>query len=178
MSYEIKKVYKLLRRGLFGPNAGLLEPDGWFWERETCERLTTTNGNPGAAEVLEWEAIVIGEDVLIAERNDDGTNMVTKIQVRGSSDEELRAATLARIPESMKQIIGIKHDETLLQEQGGPRRKPVWRSLKNDRVMALAFEISDLEAELLGLVQEKKDAHEEFSRVMKAADEAAVERTA
>lgn len=168
MNYEIKKIYKLLWRGLSGPNAGLLESDGWFWERETCDRLTVTNGQPGSASVLEWEAIVIGDDVLIAERNNDGTNTVTKIVVQGSSDEELFAATMARISESMKLIIGIEYDEELLQEQGGPRQKPVWYSFKNDRIMALAFELSDLEAELLGLSQEKKDALAEHRRVMDA----------
>ena len=171
MSYEIKKIYKLLRQGIAGPNAGLIEPDGWFWERETCERLTAMNGNSGAATMVEWEAIVIGDDVLIAERNEDGTNTITKIVVRGSSDEELRAATFSRIPEPMKHLMGIEYDEALLEEQGGPRRKPVWYNLKNDRIMALAFELSDLEAELLGVAQEKKDAFAEFQRVMEAADE-------
>jgi hypothetical protein len=159
MSYKIQTIYRAVVPG-FAVLGSFHQ--GWYWGRETAERVITNDGGARQGTVSEWDVIVMDDgDVLLAQRAKDGTNNIEKILVHGDSDEEILAATLARLPEEYKKTLGLNYDEALRVEQRQPELTRSW-----ERNKMLNLDISAEEARVLGLAQDRDQAIADFQAIV------------
>jgi hypothetical protein len=130
---------------------------GWYWDQEVAKRI---GGDPGVKKghVTEHDVIVVDGDILLAITEDFETS-IQKITVRNGTDEDIRNAALARLPEIHKKSLGLPFDETLLQEQALPESTKSW---EKDRVLLL--ELTSEETRCLGLSPDKKQAQKKFDK--------------
>ena len=161
MSYEIKTIYQA-QVPVFMFMGQVTQ--GWYWNRETAERVIINDGGSRQGMVNEWEVICIDGDVLVAERAEDGTNMITKVTVRGDTDEDILAATLERFPEVWKECLGLEFDavkkaDQALSEVG---RRP--------RERLLMLDVTVEEARVLGLAEDRDRAIEWFNEIVEKQD--------
>lgn len=126
---------------------------GFYWKEETARRVITNDGGVRQGMVVPCEVLIMdNDDVLLVERSEDQSNRITKIEVHGDSDEELRAATLARLPEAGKEFLGLEFNAEKKAAQG------LYESNESVREQMLVLDISEEEARVLGILSERKEA--------------------
>ena len=171
MSYEIKTIYRAVVPSFDW--IGHMH-QGWYWSRETAESVITNDGGTRQGLVWEYDAIVMGDgDVLLADRVDTDAGRgkkttVTKIDVYGDSDEDLRAAAMERLPDPWKKALGLPYDEEKAAEQtfDSSRDSPYLR----DKLLIL--DVTAEEARVLGLGDERTRAIEGFQEIERKREEA------
>lgn len=166
MTYEIKTVYQAIV-----PAFEWSSPmhQGLYWNRETAERMIGADRQPPGARVDEHDVIVMENgDVLQATSLEDPDRGIMKTSVKkatvyGDSDEELRDASLARLPDLWKKVLGLPYDAEKAAQQSFLFSDGV--DEKHVRWKLLLLEITDEEARVLGLGDDKRDAIQQWDDV-------------
>jgi len=173
MSYEIRTVYRAIVPAF--ERIGHMH-QGWYWSRKTAERVITNDGGARQGRVWEYDVIVMDDgDVLCADRatvdDDPGTSKttVTKINVYGDSDEEVRAAAMERLPDPWRKTLGLPHDE----EKAAAEQRLGFSNPDSPhlREKLLILDVTAEEARVLGLGDERTRAIDDFQERARRRDE-------
>lgn len=159
MSYEIKTIYRAVVPGF---EWGGYMHQGWYWDHATAERVITQDGGARHGQISESDAIVMGDgSVLWAHPAEDSESktVVTEIRVYGDTDEELRDAALARLPDNWKVVLGLPHDPEVAAKQTFLFSKGTEPWLR-DKLLVL--DVTAEEARVLGLAEDRDKAIENF----------------
>ena len=167
MSYEIKTIYQAITPGF--ESLGLIH-QGLYWERETAERMLTQDGGSRQGRVDEHDVIVMDNGDVIKttslEDPDTGTMKTTAkvVRIYGNTDEEMREATIARLPELWKKLLGLPYDKEVASFQ-----KTSWASASDEQMRRklLILDVTAEDARVLGMGDERTKAIEDFQEIMR-----------